>query len=168
MGSGNRALIIGGGSALVQRKAKVSHVTTVELEINDLKALKAACDDLGLEFLEGQKTYKWYGRHVGDYPLPEGFTANQLGKCEHAIGIGDDGRAYEIGVCKNPNGKGYTLLFDFYAGGQGLMQMVSTDGKNANKLLQRYSTQVAKRKLKRKGMRVKEIVENGKVRLIAK
>lgn len=150
----------------------MSHVTTVDLEMKDLPALKAACEKLGLVFHENQKTYRWYGRSVGGYPMPEGFTEKQLGHCEHAIGLANPGsgtsQAYEIGVCKHPSGKGYSLLYDFWQGGFGLMSAVSSDGTTANKLMQEYSTQVAIRQLKRKGYRVKEIRENGKVRLVAR
>jgi len=45
----------------------MSHVTTVKVEIKDLAALREACESIGLEFREGQKKYKWYGRFVGDY-----------------------------------------------------------------------------------------------------
>ena len=110
----------------------MSHVARIDMEIKDLTALKAAAKLLGMEFLEGQTTYRWYGRHVGDYSLPEGFKASDLGKCEHAIGIPNDKKAYEIGVVKRRDGKeGYTLLWDFWAGGYGLEAKV---GKDGNKL----------------------------------
>lgn len=37
----------------------MSHVSQIELEINDLSILKQACQRLGLEFCENQTTYKW-------------------------------------------------------------------------------------------------------------
>ncbi len=45
----------------------MSHVATIEIQIKDLAALKQAAKDLGLEFRENQKTYRWYGYSVGDY-----------------------------------------------------------------------------------------------------
>lgn len=45
----------------------MSHVVKIDVEIKNIKALKKACENLGLQFNEGQKEYKWYGRHVGDY-----------------------------------------------------------------------------------------------------
>src|SRR5678815_3137009 len=86
--------------------------------ITDLNALKGAVKELGAIWREGQKTYEWYGRSVGDYPLPDGFTAKDLGKCEHAIRLA--GTEYEIGVVPKKHGGGYTLLYDFWGPGQRL------------------------------------------------
>ena len=149
----------------------MSHVTTIELEITDLDALAKAAEACGCELVRNQKTYKWWGSHVGDLPLPQGFKASDLGKCEHAIRVKGDSKAYEIGVAQKPGAKPgtYTMLYDFYGGGRGLMKHVANDAKHENvgKLLQSYSTQVAKRELARKGFRVTETVQNGKVVLRA-
>ena len=91
----------------------MSHVARIELEINDLDSLKAACKSLGLEFVPDQKTFEWYGRQVGNYPLPDGFTLEDMGRCDHAIRV--PGAQYEIGVVKR-RGK-YTLLWDFWEDG---------------------------------------------------
>jgi len=143
-------------------------VTTIDVIINDLDSLQKAAEKLGLEVRQ-KKTYHWFGRHVGDYPLPEGFTQSELGKCEFALGVVGKAGAYEIGVVKSKTGNGYTLLYDFYAGGDGLMKQVSTDGKSLNLLKTEYGVEVAKKALRRKGYRnVKEVRENGKVRLVAR
>jgi hypothetical protein len=145
----------------------MSHVTTIKAQILDLEVLKAACHDLGLEFREGQQTYRWYGTHVGDYPLPEGFTKNDLGKCLHAIGIPGNKNAYEIGVVVRRDGQpGYTLMWDFWAGGHGLQAVVGNDCK---KLVQAYATNKAIKSLKKKGYAVKRVVskKTNKIRLIA-
>lgn len=132
----------------------MSHVAEMELEIKSLEALEVACKRLGLELVKGQKTYKWWGHSVGDYPLPAGFTEADLGKCEHAIRIPGDKRAYEIGVTKRRDGKpGYALLWDFYAGGYGLEAKI---GPGGGLLKQSYSIQVAKKQMMRKGFRVTE------------
>jgi hypothetical protein len=117
----------------------MSHVAKIQVVIKDLKALKAACAQIGLELVEGQKQYAWYGKHVGDYPLPEGFTAADLGKCDHAIRVikqplRPDGTAhyrsaYEVGVVKNKDSEGYTLLWDFWAGGYGLQEAIGDEAK---------------------------------------
>lgn len=115
----------------------MSHVTTLKIEILDLQSLRDACKAAGLQFKEGQQTYKWFGRHVGDYPLPKGFTQKDLGKCNHAIGISKKD-AYEIGVCEK-DGK-ITLLWDFWQGGYGLEEVA---GKDCNKLVNAYTKIVA-------------------------
>jgi hypothetical protein len=95
----------------------MSHIVSIKTELLDVEAIKAACADLGLTFKADQKSYKWWGRSVGDYPLPAGFKASDLGTCEHAIGV--PGTSWEIGVARARNadgtpGNGYTLLCDFY------------------------------------------------------
>lgn len=138
----------------------MSHVTSIDVEITDLEALAQACDQLDLELVQGQATYRWFGRSVGDYPLPPGFTAADLGKCEHAIRVkGDEGAtAYEIGLVARRDGRpGYTLLFDHYAGGCGLMKRVSRqseEGEDVLKLVHEYGAVKAARLAARRGLRV--------------
>jgi hypothetical protein len=143
----------------------VSHVTTVDIEIRDLAALREACKRLGLEFVEDQKTYRWYNRHMGDYPVPEGFKPSDLGKCEHAIRNPSKPGAYEIGVVKRRDGRpGYTLIYDFYgSGGRGIEELA---GKQCVNLRKSYATSVAKRQAQRQGFRVQEHQQaDGKIRL---
>lgn len=171
----------------------MSHVATISLEIKNLDDLEAACNRLGLELVRGKESYRWFGRSVGDHPLPEGFTVDDLGKCDHAIRIpqsvtGAD-RAYEIGVVKRRDGKpGWTLLWDFWNGGKshfatgndyddrsertdftinngpGLESIV---GANASKLKQAYGIAAATRAARAKGFRVAERKQsNGSVQLV--
>lgn len=116
----------------------MSHVTTIKTEIKDIACLKEACTKVGLEFREGKETYKWFGTHVGDYPLPKGFKKEDLGHCEHAIGVPGNKQAYEIGVVKRDNK--YTLLWDFWAGGYGLQNLAGQDCSN---LTEAYTQGVA-------------------------
>lgn len=147
----------------------MSHVVALELEILDLDALRKAAAMIGLEFRDNQETYRWWGRSVGDYSLPKGFTAAELGKCEHAIGIPGDvelgdcdtaaqligsrgtgkQRPYEIGVVTRRDGKpGYSLLWDFFNGGYGLEERV---GRDCQKLTDAYGAQVAIKELEAQG-----------------
>ena len=129
----------------------MSHVAKIEIEIRDLAALKAAAARIGGQFLEGQTTYRWFGRHVGDYPLPTGFEVSDLGKCEHAISV--PGASYEVGVVKRRDGKpGYTLIWDFWQSG-GLQRAL---GKNGDKLIQAYGVEASKRAARRAGYSVTE------------
>jgi len=138
----------------------MSHVATVELEIKDLGALEIAANRLGLELCRYQTTYRWFGTSVGDYPLPEGFTAEDLGKCEHALrvhGVADRaaaGAPYEIGVVRRRDGKeGFLLMWDFWAGGLGLQERV---GAGCNKLKVEYARAVAVKQAQAAGFRVNE------------
>lgn len=116
-----------------------SHIVKIATVIKSLDALKAAAAALGLEFRQGQQTYRWYGRSVGDYPLPDGIDSKQLGRCDHAIGIPGDHKAYEVGVVKMPNGT-YSLLWDFWNGGYGLESAI---GKDGGMLTSEYNLQAA-------------------------
>jgi hypothetical protein len=87
----------------------MSHVARIEIEINNLDTLKAAYHSLGLEFVPDQKTFARYGQHIGDYPLPEDFTIEDMGPCDHAIRVAN--AQYEIGVVKR-SGR-YILLWDY-------------------------------------------------------
>lgn len=116
-----------------------SHVVKVKTVINDLDALARACRAIGLEFRQGQQHYRWYGRSVGDYPLPEGITSDMLGHCDHAIAVPGNNQAYEIGVVKMPDGT-FSLLWDFWNGGYGLEAAV---GKDCGRLTGAYNLEVA-------------------------
>ena len=91
----------------------MSHISKIELVIHSLEDLKDACRQLGFEFIKNQKTFKWYGRWVGDTPLPEGVKIEDIGKCDHAIRV--PGCEYEVGVIKR--GDHYILLWDYYSAG---------------------------------------------------
>lgn len=125
----------------------MSHVTSIDIEISDLTALEAAVREMGGTFLRNKKNYGWYGRSVGDYPLPAGFTADMLGKCEHAVGL--KGTEYEIGVVRNPaKPNKYTLLYDFWGPGA---KLKTHFGDGLTKLKQMYGVHAATLAAKKKG-----------------
>jgi hypothetical protein len=136
----------------------MSHIARIELEITDLDALKAACRRLGLQFMQNQRTYRWYGEHVGDYPMPEGLTADDLGHCDHAIRV--PGASYEVGVV-NRNRK-YMLLWDFYQSG-GLEEAL---GKGARRLKQAYAVERVRREARIKGYQLHEKKTDQGIRLV--
>ena len=114
----------------------MSHVADMKFVPTELSMLIAAAAKCGLRFDPNARTYNWYGQHVGDYPLPAGFSASEMGKCDVGVfyidgaeRMGGRHAPYEIGVCKRRDGQeGFTLLWDFYAGGHGLMEKVGLDG----------------------------------------
>jgi hypothetical protein len=129
----------------------MSHVAKIEVEIRDLEALAAACQRIGCELHMGQREYAWFGTSVGDYPLPEGFKAADLGKCEHAISV--PGASYEVGVVARRDGRqGYTLLWDSWSSG-GLERKL---GQGASRLVQAYGVEAATRAARRQGYSVTE------------
>lgn len=141
----------------------MSHIAQIDLDIKDLDSLKKACIDLGLNFNEDKKTYKWWGKSVGDWPLPQGFTEDDLGKCDHMISVKDaDSKCYQVGVVRRRDGRpGYTLLWDFFEGGYGLQKAI---GDNGNKLKQAYATNVSMKHARKEGFNVtKKVLPDGRV-----
>jgi len=136
----------------------MSHVSRIEVEINDLASLKRACQRLGFQFREGQKTYVWYGRLVQPdlYPLPEGMTQDDLGKCHHAIAI--PGAQYELGLVKR--GNSYMLLADFWD-----TRLKNAVGENGGKLKQAYAVERTMAEARKRNYRVIEQKTDTGIRL---
>lgn len=126
----------------------MSHISKIEIEIRDLEALKQACNRLGFHFMNNQKRYQWYGKWVGNEPLPYGISEEDLGKCDHAIHV--PAAAFEIGVVKRDNS--YILLWDSWIGG-GLQKHI---GKDAGLLKQTYALESVKREARSKKYRFTE------------
>lgn len=150
----------------------MSHIATVDLEVHDLDALAEAAACVGLEFVRDQRTYRWYGANIGNYPLPAGFTAADLGHCEHAIRVppgeasATGSRApYEIGIARRRDGEpGYLLFWDFWCGGFGLEERA---GPNCERLSREYARIIATREGLLQGFTLGEKIrrEDGSVRL---
>jgi hypothetical protein len=140
----------------------LSHIAKIQVVIKSLDALKAAVQDLGLEWSE-RKSYHWFQRFVGDTVLPEGIKVEDLGKCDYCISVPNNKTAYEVGVVKMPDGT-FTLLYDYWQGGFGLEDLI---GKKAQKLVQGYSSALVKQHYKKIGWQVSSTTKNGKVVLKA-
>ncbi len=143
----------------------MSHVTKIALKITDLDALEAALKHMGgLELRRGQQTYKWYGRNMGDYPLPEGVTVADLGKCDHAIAMTKKlALNYEAGLVKQKDGS-YTLLFDFYD----TRLMDALGGQDARGLKSQYAAAVATKTFYQQGYQVsRRVTTDGRIILEA-
>lgn len=121
----------------------MSHVTAIRtVPIKDEEALRTAVEELGGK-LERRNTYKWFGRSVGDYPLPKGIKVEDLGKCEMVAKF--PGINYEVGFAKVEGEEGLFPLFDFWGShgehdGEKLQKVI---GKDAGKLMQSYSVQAS-------------------------
>lgn len=146
----------------------MSHIVSIDVKIRDLDALRVVAERLGLEFMEGQKTYKWFGRSLGDATLPEGVRKEDLGKCDHALRVRGNAEAYEAGLVRMADGS-FRLMYDYWNGGYGLMEKIahSDQMEKAGKLMQAYSTEVSRRELVRAGYRVRETTRDGRVVLSA-
>lgn len=135
----------------------MSHIAKIELEVRDLGVLKAACSRLGLSFVQGQRQHRWFGRFVGDSPLPVGVSRSELGRCDHAILI--PGCDYEIGVVKVAGA--YELRWDTWE-----RKLEETVGKGAGLLKQAYAVEKTRIEARKKGYHVLETKQpDGLVRL---
>jgi hypothetical protein len=122
----------------------MSHVSEIHMEESyHLPSLKQMCRDMEWEWRENQNNYRWFGLHVGDYPIPKGFSVSDMGKCNHAIRI--PGADYEVGVVYK-NGE-WKLLWDFWGAG-GLQRVL---GKEGGLLKQAYGIAKAKFTARRNG-----------------
>ena len=143
----------------------MSHITRIEISVKDLQALKQACKDLGLEFVDGQTHYRWFSRFMGDTELPQGMKESDLGKCDYVLRIPGNSEAYEVGIVKR--GNEYILCYDFWSGGYGLEAAI---GAGAQKLVQAYSKAVIKKEnkeLEEEGWTVQtKTLANGKVQMV--
>jgi hypothetical protein len=133
----------------------MSHISKIELLINDLQCLKMACERMGLQFRENQKTYNWYGKWASNEPIPQGLTP---GKCNHAIHVPN--ASYEVGVIKQ-DGENYSLHADMWPGG-GLAPII---GENAALLKQAYAIERVKKDARQKRMRIHEVPTETGIRL---
>jgi hypothetical protein len=149
----------------------MSHITKINLLIKDLDALASACDKLGLELVRDQKTFKAY----------------RTGRCEHAIRVKGNERAYEIGIAKSADGKGFELKWDADIGdGGGLYEKVGYETKygwvvevgangvnkgklvrgSADKLKDWYAAEVARKQMRKQGFMVRTVQRDRKVQVL--
>ena len=111
----------------------MSHISKVKVYVRDLAVFAEACRELGVQLVEGQKTFKTYN--------------GKLGECDHAVVVPAKSRAYEIGLVRgrvaesggfvaDREGDCFELNFDEWGGGNGMVNRV---GYGCGELLQAYS-----------------------------
>ena len=119
----------------------MSHISKIELEVKDIAVLKMACKNLGLEFVQDQKTFKWYGRESS---------------CSHTIKVPE--ATYEIGVVRK-DGR-YELNCDFYD-----RNIENAIGPQGGLLKQAYAVAKTRTEARRKGYLVTERKTDTGIRL---
>ena len=148
----------------------VSHVSSLDLIVKDLEALEVAAKACGLEFRENQRSWRWFGRWMRDYHAPDaafnhGVAPADYGRCSHALSIPDNPAAYEVGVIACPGG--YRLAWDHYD--RELMRHIARSGKGAlaDKLVQGYAAEVARKAAAKLGHRHLDetTLEDGSLRI---
>jgi hypothetical protein len=121
----------------------MSHFTTINTQIKDVEALRAACQELGLSLLQNTTARGYYENKIkGD------FVIRLKGP-------------YDIAINKQPDGSfGFTA--DLWAG-----HVEQEIGKNCGRLLQLYGVHKAMREARRKGLLVKRSPQqNGAIKLV--
>lgn len=114
----------------------------VKCKIKDLKLFKAACENLGINFSEEQKTChsKWAGET----------------KCD---GVFLDNKGGEGSVVKAEESDEYNIVWDSYDN-----SLVDVVGDNCGKLMREYTTNVVKHQVDQVGMLTnEEMLEDGSV-----
>ncbi len=147
----------------------MSHVSSSAVIIKDIAALREAVKQFPeLTFVEGQKTYEWYGHWANDFGRDDaaykrhGIDPKDYGKCSHAIKVA--GTTWEIGVVERKQG-GYALVWDFY-GSQG-RPINAVVGEQGTKLATQYSRFATINSAKRNGFWVQQKkLPNGEYDLI--
>ena len=104
----------------------MSHISKIEVQIQDICTLKKACERLGFTFQENKKTFVRY---------------NGTSECDHAIQV--PGARYEIGL------RGTELLFDDYHKG-------GLTGNIPGKIKQAYAIERVRQEAQTRKMRVIE------------
>ena len=101
----------------------------------DLDALAAACHAVGLELVRGQTAHGWR-RSFDPVELPPPVCPGyMLGKCDHAIRVRENPRAFEIGLVPLVQG-GFGIVWDAWRGGLGLENAA---GAGCEKLIAEYA-----------------------------
>lgn len=145
----------------------MSHVEQSKARILDLSLLLKAVEEIvgkGHAKLVDASTYKCYPRGVGTYPMPEGMTIDEWGKCEKKVVI--DGIGYEIGLVRDKTDKKvWRMRYDFYGPGQPLLQHF---GNGLSKLNQKYTELDIRRRVGMRAGRVlkRQTEKNGDVFLM--
>lgn len=150
----------------------MSHVVAhPNICFSDFDAIRSACDELGLEFREGQKTWKYWGSWANDYhqenaAYKHGIDPKDYGKGMHAISVKGDKEAYEIGLVPNPKGDGSWMpVYDFY--GEYGKRIQSKAGKDLEKLNSKYAEHAITNQAKKQGHAVRKVVApNGHTQMI--
>jgi hypothetical protein len=138
----------------------MSHIAEIKADFDDPECIEQAALRLGW-VVEHKDTYTWFGRWVGDSPLPPGVKLEDLGKCEFAIHV--PGERYEIGVVRGADGR-YSLIYDYWC--NNLTKALG--GREGNRLRQAYGVAKLRKQAKRLGHKVvREVVRSdGKISVV--
>lgn len=143
----------------------MSHVVKLKGRVDDLDLIFRAFKRMGAEVRENN-TYQWYGRHVGDFKLPEGYKASDLGKCQYEASF--PGVRYSVGILDSKTEEGcYDLLWDFVD--RGIGDRMGERGGGGSKFLHAYAAEKARLAVLAEGYEENDITEtvlpNGAIKI---
>ena len=148
----------------------MSHVLLIDVEVRDLDALEVAARRCGLELRRGQRTFRWYGTwlndfHGADAAYRHGVRPEDYGRCEHALVVPDDAKAYEIGVVRALDRPAFLLVWDTWDG-----RLEPLVGAGGGRLKQQYAVATTRREAARRGHQVRGevLLPDGTIKLTIK
>jgi len=121
----------------------MSHFTTIQTQVRDIDALRAACTELGVT-LESNTTAR-------------GYSGNKI-KGEYVIRLNGP---YDVALNRQQDGS-YGLTADWWSG-----HVAREVGENYGRLLQLYGVHKASREARTRGFNVRRIpVSDGGIKLV--
>jgi hypothetical protein len=121
----------------------MSHFTTIETQIKDIEALRAACQEMGISLLPDSEA--------------RGYSQNKI-KGDYVLRLKGP---YDVALNHQPGGS-FGLTADLWAG-----HVEREVGKNYGRLLQLYGVHKAMSEARRKGLLVKRSQRNdGAIKLV--
>ena len=145
----------------------MSHIAAVECEVRDLDVLRAAGERLGFEFMEGQRTHRWFGRFLNDWrsdraAVAKGYDPATFGTCDHALRQKANPSGYEVGVTAQDDGT-YRLVYDSFGSGYGIEALA---GPDLMRLRNEVAAEQALRFARQRGYRVQREDGPAQIRLV--
>lgn len=149
----------------------MSHLATVKTEIRDIKAMRAACEELGLRFHENKTSFGMMEQsEVGRWQPCRKPCSHTISYPKWNAQLGCEPIMLEVGLVQTPTG--YRLEFDEILQGEGGFsswesEFEKTIGTGARKLVQLYGVHKATIEARRLGHIVtRQPGKNGAIKLV--
>ena len=133
--------------------------------IHSIEALKIAVEAMGLEFRDCEPRKGHYrtwkdknGGWVGDWPLPEGVSADEMGdNADYVISVpaslDPHKTCYELGIVWDEADQCWYPAHDFYAGGNGLERYIGATTVKGQQVVKSHQTLMGNYRLAQTALR---------------
>lgn len=150
----------------------MSHINVCTTVIKSVDSFEAAVIKLGGTFDRDARSYRWFGRWVGDTPVPAQIVEKgpayveewkkRLGSCDSGVAT-FPGAKYQVGLQSNGDGT-YSMVYDYYSPG-GLPKVLGDDG--LGKLVQSYGVErfTSEARFQGHAIESEEVLEDGTIRV---